>query len=77
MTSPRLNGLQHTWQSSSFRLALGFGIMVLAILAGIFSVYYVEIVGRVSQQLDDYAMRTSKRLLSTYAQQGPLGLKNE
>ena len=77
MTSPRLKGLQHTWQSSSFRLALGFGIMVLAILAGIFSVYYVEIVGRVSQQLDDYAMRTSKRLLSTYAQQGPLGLKNE
>ena len=51
--------------------------MVLVIMAGIFSVYYVEIVGRVSQQLDDYALRTSKRLLSIYEQQGPLGLQKE
>lgn len=72
-----LHSLQRTWQSSSFRLALGFGIIVLAIMAGIFSVYYVEIVGRVSQQLDDYALRSSKRLMSIYQQQGLLGLQKE
>lgn len=71
------HSLQRTWQSSSFRLALGFGIIVLAIMAGIFSVYYVEIVGRVSQQLDDYALRSSKRLMSIYQQQGLLGLQKE
>lgn len=63
------------WQSSSFRLALCFSTLVLAILAGTFTVYYIEIVGTASQQLNDYAQRTSKRLLSTHAQSGDEGLK--
>lgn len=76
----RLNPLPRAWQawqSSSFRLALCFGLLVLGILAGTFTVYYVEMVGTASQQLDDYALRTSKRLLHTHSQQGDAGLQAE
>lgn len=54
-----------------------FGLLVLTILAGTFTVYYVEMVGTASQQLDDYALRTSKRLLHTHSQQGDAGLQAE
>lgn len=65
------------WQTSSFRLALCFSTLVLAILAGTFTLYYVEIVGTASQQLDDYAQRTSKRLFNIYTQYGDQGLRSE
>lgn len=67
----------HPWQSRSFRLALCFSTLVLAILAGTFTVYYIEIVGTASQQIDDYAQRTSKRLLNIHTQYGDEGLKAE
>jgi len=65
------------WQSSSFRMALCFSAVVVSILVGTLSVYYVEIVGTVSQRLDDYALRNSKWLLNVYAQQGESGLRDE
>ncbi len=74
---PKSGWLPRAWHSSSFRLALCFCILVLGILAGTFTVYYVEIVGTASQQLDDYALRTSKRLLNIHSQQGDEGLRRE
>jgi len=76
-THPVLGPLHRAWKSSSFRLALCFSAVVVSILVGTLSVYYVEIVGTVSQRLDDYALRNSKRLLSVYAQQGEAGLVEE
>lgn len=66
-----------TWQSSSFRMALCFSAVVVSILAGTLSVYYVEIVGTVSQRLDDYALRSGKWLLNVYNQRGEKGLTDE
>ena len=48
---------------------------MLGILASTFTAYYVEIVGTASQQLDDYALRTSKRLLHIHSQLGDEGLR--
>ena len=76
-THPVLGPLHRAWKSSSFRLALCFSAVVVSILVGTLSVYYVEIVGTVSQRLDDYALRNSKRLLSVYAQHGEAGLVEE
>ena len=60
-THPVLGPFHRAWKSSSFRLALCFSAVVVSILVGTLSVYYVEIVGTVSQRLDDYALRNSKR----------------
>ena len=51
-THPVLGPLHRAWKSSSFRLALCFSAVVVSILVGTLSVYYVEIVGTVSQRLD-------------------------
>lgn len=58
-------------------MALCFCILVLGILASTFTAYYVEIVGTANQQLNDYALRTSKRLLNIHIQQGNAGLRQE
>ena len=74
---PHPKRLHRAWKSSTFRLALCFGLLVLGILASTFTVYYVEIVGAASQQLDDYALRTSKRLLHMHSQHGEESLRAE
>ncbi|MET4576252.1 sensor histidine kinase [Ottowia thiooxydans] len=58
-------------------MALCFSAVVVSILAGTLSVYYVEIVGTVSQRLDDYALRSGKWLLNVYNQRGEKGLTDE